>query len=215
MPSVFQIDMKEEVAAFKEALRAEYEMRIASERHRMEEDIVERVAERRSQVEKQVTSLRQEFAVEKTRYLGMRKRFLLQELRDRITLLGEELLGAVEGKIEKRLEEESPLAPNTTLLDHLVAEAISALGTSCVVLVPPESRRTLSPRSEIVDVREELDDPWGGCMVFAAHDTRIFVDNTLRTRWRICRAEVGRELEKVLAPFVEEVDRIARELRLS
>jgi vacuolar-type H+-ATPase subunit E/Vma4 len=212
---VSQNALEKQIEAFKEALRAEYEARIASERRSMEEEIEERIAERRRQVEKQVALLRQEIASEKARRLSMRKQFLLQELRDKVTLWGEELLNAVEEKIATRLKEEGPFGSGAGSLEPLVIEALSVAGTPCIVSVPPGAGKNFSSRPEIVEVREEIDDSWGGCTVYSALDKRIFVENTLRTRWRRCRAEVGRELGRVLIPFFEEVDRIFRELRLS
>lgn len=212
---VSQNDVETRLEAFKEALRVEYEARITSERRRMEEEIEDRVAERRRQVEKQVVLLRREIASEKARRLCVRKRFLLQELRDRVAFWGEELLNAVEEKIAARLKEEDAFGSGISSLERLVAEALFVAGTPCVVCVPPGTAERLSSRPEIVEVREEIDDPWGGCTVYTASDKRIFVENTLQTRWRRCRAEVGRELDRFLIPFFEEVDRISRELRLS
>ncbi len=215
MVFVSQNDVETRLEAFKEALRVEYEARITSERRRMEEEIEDRVASRRQQVEKQVVLLRQEIASEKARRLSMRKRFLLQALRDRVAFLGEELLNAVEERIAIRLKEEDSSGSGAASLERLVTEALFIVGTPCVVFVPPGTGESLSSRPEIVEVREEIDDPWGGCTVYAASDERIFIENTLQTRWRRCRAEVGRELDRFLVPFFEEVDRISRELRLS
>ncbi|MCF7935863.1 MAG: hypothetical protein K9L28_05965 [Synergistales bacterium] len=200
---------------FLEALRQEYEKRYETQRRAMEERLSDRIAERRRLVEGEIESGRREIAEERQRRLLKVKRFLLQRYREEVAEQARTLQDTVSRTVEaKLLSVKASPASWYALHRALLREAVDALRTPCIAGVPPGLSALQQEFDEVETVREEIDHPWGGCLVFDAETETRIIDNRLATRWRQLGPELLEQLGQCVEPYLQEVDRFSRELRV-
>ena len=204
------------LSAFKDALRREHSAKLALLEKERDDAIADLIAERRRSVETEVSRLRREHE-ERFRFLAeeMRKdaaagvrRDLLQEF-SRLRSDLEESMRSRCGSIRAQRDGEYG-----HLLRSFAEEALSRVGRPAVILVEPGEGTLVSglvhraPPQGPVEVREELLDGWGGCMVLSGSSV---IDNTMKARWERLSPLFSLELSRLMHVYFQDIrKRIAK-----
>jgi vacuolar-type H+-ATPase subunit E/Vma4 len=209
-------EIKMDLDAFKEALRAEYRERIEELRAQYEEELSDAASKKRQEVELLVARMRSDQERRYRKVVTEAQEHILAEMRQKVSALTNEsvklALDSIEERIIRLREDKKTYAP---LLRDLVTEAVDVLGESALVFVGV-GERGLTPDHPLIEgVQEEPMDCWGGCIVKdTATGTRL-VDNTLKTRWKRAEKSLRFLLSESFHDVFEILERTAQQLRVS
>jgi vacuolar-type H+-ATPase subunit E/Vma4 len=209
-------EIKMDLEAFKEALRAEYRKRIEELRAQYEEELSDAASKKRQEVELLVARMRGDQKRRYRKVVTEAQEHILAEMRQKVSALINEsvklALDSIEERIIRLREDKKTYAP---LLRDLVTEAVDVLGESALVIVDV-GERGLTPDHPLIErVQEEPMDRWGGCIVKdTATGTRL-VDNTLKTRWKRAEKSLRFLLSESFHDVFEILERTAQQLRVS
>lgn len=188
----------EDFQGFKAELLRQYGKRCQLLKRQVDEEIADTIMERRIAIEKTVHGLRT--AHKKKLDMG------LSANRRRAELHRSACFDAIRSAVVSRLEEK--LAARVAdlrrsewyapLMRALALEAGAVFQAPAVALVEPGDAIHLTTCPAIREVREELNDVWGGLVLFDDRGRRV--DNTLRTRWEALRLQAVRAVERRMNP---------------
>jgi vacuolar-type H+-ATPase subunit E/Vma4 len=193
----------DDLASFKEALVEQHKERCLVLKRSVDEDLADMITARRLEVERIVHNLGR--SREKRLAEGLkanRRRVELQKKTFTIELQ-DTLLGRLEEKVHARLEafRRSPQYGDT--MKALAAEAREALPSPSILWVEKGDSVFLNPEGNVLEVREELKDMWGGLVLTEKEGKGKVVDNTFRTRWHRLRPFFIVERGEVLTEFFQ------------
>jgi vacuolar-type H+-ATPase subunit E/Vma4 len=173
-----------DLAGFEEALLEQHKKRCLVLKRSVDEDLADMITARRLEVERIVHNLGR--SSEKRLSEGqkaLRRRAELQKKAFMIELQ-DTLLGRLEEKVRARLEAFRRSPRYGDAMNALAAEARKALPSPSVLWVEKGDSVFLKPEGNVLEVREELKDAWGGLVLAEKKEKGKVVDNTFRTRWR-------------------------------
>jgi vacuolar-type H+-ATPase subunit E/Vma4 len=172
------------LAGFKEALLTQHRERYLALKRSVDEDLADMIAARRLDVERIVYGLRRSCEKRLEEGLAANRRYInLKKRRDEMELQNsffERLENGVREKIE--IFRRSPGYGDA--MKALAEEALERLPAPSVAWVEKGDAVFLKPEGNFLEVRETLQDVWGGLVLTEGKEGGKIVDNTFRTRWK-------------------------------
>lgn len=184
------LEQIQDLSDFRSALSFQFEERIQTLKRAVDEEMADIITARRMEVEGIVYRLRRAAAQRLNDGLRANRRYGERRAKAGEVGLRSDLMGRLEARISEGLRDFRRTSPREyeEVLRALAEEASEGLESPLVALVEKGDAGFLKGRKEICDiceVREELEDVWGGLvLVEAGKGESRLVDNTFRTRWR-------------------------------
>jgi vacuolar-type H+-ATPase subunit E/Vma4 len=192
----------DDLAGFKKALLAQHKERCLVLKRSVDEDLADMITARRIEVERIVYTLRRsrekrfdEGSRANRRHVELQKKAFKIELQDR-------LFGHLEKKVHADLAALRRSPRYEGVMRALITEALEILPFPSIVWVEKGDSVFLEPGGNVSEIREGLEDVWGGLLVEAKEGGRL-VDNTFRTRWERLRPFFITELGNAAAALFE------------
>jgi hypothetical protein len=200
----------DDLAGFKNALLAQHRERYLALKRSVDEDLADMITARRLQVERIVHDLRR--SCEKLLDEGLkanRRRVELQKKAYKVELQ-DDVFEHLEKRVRARLEAFRRSPGYGDAMETLVAEARDVFPFPSIAWVEKGDSAFLKPSGNVLEVREELQNAWGGLVLVEAKESESIwregarlVDNTFRTRWRRLCPSFAAGLGDVFTGFFE------------
>ncbi|MDR3231283.1 MAG: hypothetical protein LBT65_07575 [Synergistaceae bacterium] len=193
----------QDLSGFREALAVQRMERTLALKRAVDEEIADIITARRLEVEGVVHRLRRASAAELNAGLSASRRYGERRMRSCRIELRNAFFERMEDRIAERLRELRSSRGYGQIMAALAKEAAENLSPPFVALVERGDAVFLRSDGDIREVREDLENVWGG-LVLTEAEGRGLVDNTFRTRWKRLRPSLAGELHERLESALKE-----------
>ncbi len=208
-----QVDLEN----FKQAIKNDHLHRLAELKSSIDDQLADIVISKRIKVEKQVEQIRAEHRSLLQSRLQRQELHVHQQVRNCLIQIHAERIALVEAKLkEKILLLREDTVKYEKVLNNLIIEGLQVIGKPSIIYLLKRDISLVHGSSEILDVRENFSDIWGGSFIEESGSGQMVIDNTFRTRWLkilpLLSERLTHEIDQIIGPTIKE---FSRKLRIS
>ena len=208
-------EQKPDLENFKKALRNDHLNRLAELKSSIDDQLADIVISKRMKVEKKVEQIRAEHRTLLKSRIQRQELHVQQQLRNCLIQIHAERIALVEVMLkEKILLLRKDTVKYEKVLNNLIIEGLQVIGKPSVLYLLKRDIPLVRRSSEILEIRENPYDIWGGSVIKESGSGQMIIDNTFRTRWLrmlpLLSERLTHEIDQVIGPTIKEYSRKLR-----